>query len=686
MSVRLKRLHLAIDSALVTRKGVNFRLPSWPPPKDFPVLVDANGHVVSRYGDTSWNLTLWSKRSCKLNFGDGPQRKGSRSISPENSNLLRQISAWWLWGPKAVQNPRTLERRFALLRPIFILCSEEGILASDLTRYPAVAEKLAGVLAPSGADYVVFLLRQIFDERGALGFTLLDTRGLRHLGATLPDHVRRQRPYIPPRIWKYQLDRLRAFLDDFLLHQEKIEACYLFCFEAYSRNYGSAAAACHGNRNLSRRPFGRAVRAWNGAKTGGEHIGPFSATAERFGIDGVLRRWCLPSRADLDQGGRGVSTLATYFCMAERVGIAYLLSLSMMRIEEAWSLRANCIEVEHDNRIGDIYMLRGVTTKTVEDDDARWVTPPSVKIAVNVMSCVSKLRMIAAKANPDSPITFDFLHNPYLALRSYEPWSRSERSKYPLHVRPIYPSYRDVIRDHPNLFDLDELRITNEDLHVARLITPSLDDQKFAVGNVWPLTWHQLRRTGAVNMQASGLVSDSTLQYQLKHTSRVMSLYYGQGYSKVRINDSLRNEYISTVFEVLGKEIAGLFSERYVSPHGEERKARMLSMIVDSSDSETLSELARKGRVAWRETLLGGCTRRGPCTYGGIDNVVRCAGGDSHAACVDALFDREKIPAIRQLSRVIAARLIESPVDSPYRASLEAQQRAVENALDALAT
>ncbi|MEX3937270.1 hypothetical protein AB4Y32_37005 [Paraburkholderia phymatum] len=76
------------------------------------------------------------------------------------------------------------------------------------------------------------------------------------------------------------------------------------------------------------------------------------------------------------------------------------------------------------------------------------------------------------------------------------------------------------------------LRITQQDRDLARLVTPTLDSGRFAVGKVWPLAWHQLRRTGTVNMQASGLVSDASLQFQLKHVSRAMSLYYGRGYAR----------------------------------------------------------------------------------------------------------------------------------------------------------
>ena len=106
--------------------------------------------------------------------------------------------------------------------------------------------------------------------------------------------------------------------------------------------------------------------------------------------------------------------------------------------------------------------------------------------------------------------------------------------------------------------------------------------------------------------------------------------------------------------------------------------------IASSKDAMKLAESAKAGKVSWRETLLGGCTKQGPCAYGGVDNLARCGGGDGKAPCADILLDREKAPTIRRLERIIANRLVEAPIGSPLQESLVAQQRAVENALNVL--
>ena len=60
-----------LDSNLVTPASLNYRLPSWPPPRDWPVVIDKDGKVVSRWGDPIWRLWPWHGRPLQLNFGDG---------------------------------------------------------------------------------------------------------------------------------------------------------------------------------------------------------------------------------------------------------------------------------------------------------------------------------------------------------------------------------------------------------------------------------------------------------------------------------------------------------------------------------------------------------------------------------------------------------------------------------------
>ena len=679
MSVDPLRLGLTIDSPLVTPIAANYRPPAWPPAQDWPVIVDAAGDVVSRWGDPVWRLDPWAGKAKTLNFGDGRAARCAPIDSP-NADLLRRIVGWWIWGPNGVRSANTLRSRFDQIRPLFVLCSSEGILASELARFPRVADRIPELISPSQAHDILRLLHTIHEQRDDIGFKLLDREGLVRLEAAVPAHQSRQTSYIPPRIWRYQIARLRVCLDDFLAHRERIEDCFRFCVEAYTRNYGSLTAAFTEPGSSATNPF-QFPSGVTGARSGKRYYGPFALTAEKFGIDELLARWMGPRGRQYGKASIGVDSFSGYLTLVSRAGLAYLLNFSLMRIQEGWSLRTDCLRIEDDPRFGPIHTLRGVTTKTMRDDEAIWVTSPSAKIAVDAMTSIARLRIACAAANPAVPATSKDLCNPYLQTFMYEPWNVGRTPNY--HVRRDHPPYQAVLASYPRLFDMDELHITKQDLDFARLVTPTLDEKKFAVGKVWPLAWHQLRRTGAVNMQASGLVSDASLQYQLKHVSHAMSLYYGRGYARVRLEEEAHTLYVRTLYETLGRELVRMTTDRFVSPHGDKRKVEIVRLI-DPADMKKLTRLAKEGLVTCREILLGACTNREPCPYGGIDSVAHCGGGDVAGdvkPCPEVLYDRDKVRQVKALDRHLDERLDDVPLDSPLRASLEAQKRSVRNYL-----
>lgn len=681
MNANLADLMLAINSPLATPDALNYRPPRWPPTPDWPVIIDDKGEVVSRWGDSVWRLDPWAGKALSINFGDGRVIHADL-IDAENANLLRIIAGWWIWGVGGVRGVRCLIFRFACLRPIFALCSREGILASDLIRFPRVAEQLPEVLGPSFAAESAKLLHALYERRDTLGFTLLDRRALAKFEAALPKHEAKQTPYIPPRIWLYQVHRLGECIDDFLAHRDQVEACFRFCLDAYSKNFGSLAAVYTTEVALREKyaPF-CALSFAVGSDSGRQYHGPFDITAAKFGIAELLIRWVGEFENQSKKVSLDLRSISGYLTLVSRAGLAYVLNHSMMRIDEAWNLRSECLRVERDPQFGNIYTLRGETKKTLNDNDALWVTSPSVASAIEAMTAVASLRMICAKANPMVPDITENIRAPYLQTYIYEPWVPRRQVNY--RVRPNYVSYHRFIETYPKLFNQDELRITQQDLDLARLVTPSLDTETFAVGEIWRFAWHQLRRTGAVNMQASGLVSDASMQFQLKHVTRAMSLYYGRGYSRARLNAAAESYYISTLYDVLGKAMTRLADERYVSPHGVKRKMEIVRLI----NPRDAKKLIKAGSVACREILLGYCTNREPCPYGGLDSAAHCGGGDAIGdvkPCPDVLYDREKILQVKTLDRYLDERLAEASSGSPLQASLMAQKRSVRNFLDVI--
>ncbi|MBJ9716366.1 hypothetical protein [Burkholderia gladioli] len=562
----------------------------------------------------------------------------------------------------------TLKSEFTRMRAVIALCSKNGIRADRLMRFPRIVEQIPNVTTPGMSGHLLAEFHRFYDAREQIGFVILDTEWMKRLAAARIGHIAVQTPYIPPRIWVYQLNRLRACLDDFLNHREQLEACYRFCLNAYAENYGSLHAALDPNRDRRKAPF----RTSQNTRT--SH-GSFAGTADRFGIASLLQRW-LEVRSDRLL----VTTLSAYLTLVSVAGLAYIANFTLQRREEAASLRVSCLVWEDDEKLGRVPLICGETTKTQPDSDARWVASPSVSIAIEAMTIIARLRMLCDMANPSRATTDADERDPFLFSTSSEPWVASNRKTYD--IRAETSSLRQYLDIYPKLMDSDQLRVTREDLRIARRLTPNLPEDEFDVGKVWPLAWHQYRRTGAVNMFASGLISDTSMQQHMKHASRLMPLYYGRGYTRLRLNEHVETAVITAMYESMAAQLKSTMSERFVSPHSHERKEALLINLLSGKDTKTLVAWARSGKVTFREHRLGGCMKAGACEYGGVESIARCAGGDNGRPCTDVLFDRAKEKRIRQdlaNARVEMSRL---PLDSPRHNALLSECRAMENYLD----
>lgn len=668
---------LQIDWPMAVPSAPNFRPPSWPPPDDFPVCVDAFGSVKARYGDATWDLSPWAGAPCAVTIGG--TRKNAKPLSPENAALLRQIAAWWLWGPAGVRRASTLMARVHTIKPLFVVCTEAGIAADTLSRFPAVIAEVARRLHPSAPETCLALLHRLWVARDQIGFELLNEHGLTTLAQHLPNRqAPEQTAYIPPRIWTYQVLRLRACLDDYMIHRDRIEACYRFCIGEYAHNAGGALALAFSKKGAHWRPFAydsQKSGGPTGRRTGRRFHGAFRDTAKRFGIDSLLDRWI--------NGRNLVQDLSLYLSMISLTGVAYCLNFSLMRRDEAAQLRSDCMRVERDELGVDIHLLGGVTTKTIEDDAAWWIVSPSTTVAIEAMRHVARLRLEAARHDPGRKLTSTQLDNPLLLSAAAEPWCGVTGGDPRIGLR----TYLRFIDQYPKLLDVEHLRITQEDLAIANQMTFGLNTEEFSVGKTWPLAWHQLRRTGAVNMLASGLVSESSLQYQLKHLSRGMTRYYGQNWFKLkaRLNNEAAGVFLEEKFRTLAQEFASLSrNSDLISPHGEKRRDQLLRPISEK-DSIALEKAAKAGKISFRRTIFGGCVRPTPCPYGGIGHFSSCAGSGRDKPCEDALFD--KSPARRQevikLRRDIKIRLLDADAGSALADSLEASLEATQRYLDA---
>lgn len=667
--MQLETLGLQIDSPLAHIGAINFRPPNWPPPPDWPPIVNAHGIPQCIYSDSSWPLDVWSKKPLKINFGDG--RTMGRRIDTANANLLRQCATWFIWGPRGARSASSFCSKFSVIKPIFATCADEGIVATDLMRFPAVLEKVSASLSPSNFSYAISILHDLLDAKEDLGFCLLDIDGLAKLAMLAPRHDAQQTPYIPPRIWSYQLSRLRECLEDYTKYRTQIEACYKFCLDAYICNYGSLQQAFSSTKTGYKGPF---INSRPGSSF--THHGSFKFTADRFGLTDLLERWVEPFTGE--KGENQIAIFSRYLDLASKVGLGYLLNFSLMRVEEGWDLRSDCLLVEKDERFGDIHMLRGETTKTDPDADARWPTSKSTSLAIDVMSHIAAMRLQCAKERSGIDMRPEEEINPYLISYNYEPWSQSKTKIKSYRIRPTSLTYMQILEKFPKLLDSSQITINEEDLRIARLMTPSLDPELYKIGVPWRFGWHQLRRTGAVNMLSSEMVDESSLQVLLKHQARVMTLYYGRNHSRLNLSEDTRKMFLKTMYEEIGRDLRSLPTAQFVSPLGTDRKEKIVTFIREN-DAVSLNKAAMQGKIRARRIRAGFCVNHTPCPYGGVEAIAHCLGGDSNKGCPDLLVDIKKEDGIKLYEKIVDDQLKSVHPESPRHRSLQAEKRAIRN-------
>lgn len=671
MTINLSHLGLGIQVPNVGPQSRSFRPPSWPPPRDWVCIEDKDGNPVSRYGDHVWDFTPWARKTQTFAFGDGPKtRPNSLAIDPANADILRQLVTWRGWGPRSGQAAHSLIMTAIELRKVIAICSANNILASDLSRYPAVIEKVAQAVAPSRYRRLIAELERLRDARDFLGFELLDQSGIQRLKALQPEvSDPEQTEYIPPRIWTYFVTRVAECRNDYLAHQGKIEECFAFCVNAYEKN--GVNELRRKSRQSYRIPF-QTPRSNTGKRSGITYYGPFAETAERFGIKDVIERWS----GEITRK-RGITGITTYLNLVQYASLIDITAFTLMRKEEAGSIRYNCLHWEDDPVYGSIPMIEAETTKTDPDDSALWITSPSVEPSIRALQSIAKMRLVSAGRWSEGG-------NPNLITPPLEPWASDHST---IGVKVDTSGLYQLINRYPLLFDLRQLTSTEDDLKIARAVCPTLNSERFQVGKPWIPAWHQFRRTGAVNMFASGEISDSSMQLQMKHLTRLMPLYYGRGNAALHLNEETRVLLINAHYETMGRELAAMHTDRFISPHGDEHKARLLAPanngdpvnLISVGDANHYAKIYRLHQIGGRLTALGACMKNGPCDGDCVTSVGDCAGGDGKEPCANVLFDVKRAPANLKRLEGVNQQLSLTPPDTPRYRHLEQERRGLEN-------
>ncbi|EKF7416837.1 TPA: integrase [Pseudomonas aeruginosa] len=190
---------------------------------------------------------------------------------------------------------------------------------------------------------------------------------------------------------------------------------------------------------------------------------------------------------------------------------------------------------------------------------------------------------------------------------------------------------------HPD--DLRELSISDFGRDFYR-------EKKFSLGQPWPLSSHQFRRSLAFYASSSGFVSLPSLKSQYKHMTLQMTRYYANGFENLKTifgyYNSDKNEFVlpashialefqmgmpMSVATQLLADVVGKAEPLFggTGSYMEKQKARVEKgeVCVEEVRAETLIRV-KSGELSYRPTLLGGCTKVGRCDSFLLGDFTEC--------------------------------------------------------------
>lgn len=617
---------------------------TWAPDPEFVLCRDLDGKPTAVYGEDVWDFNAYrlsGRRIRKLSFSTvavGSQNR--EALVNEIKHILFLIIYTVESGRLGKLSATSLLHYFDELRAMADFCVRQGAkpLVGELKIKQLLTNEayLSGLILERGSSAqfkakLPALLRYLANagpER--LGYKVIQRRTLADPNARYEQHL-----VIPTRLYIEIINSLGDRLD---LIRDKADAIgeFISCF----------TDPFYGRANLKQKQMGVGGKKY--------HRPVFRAAVELYGLEHVLvGDFYCSSRKNLPVAIASVQLVLK--------NIIHLYT--GMRDQEVARLMYDCIIEERTEAVVNedgveidperiIQIISSTTKYEGYRREESWLATKEVLDAVSVARSIC--RGIAKHHNVRPENCPLFLSPSIFTSASAE-----------LGVRDYY--------SHINTSWRDSLVITSLDLSELSATDPTRDfnsDSKFAIGEKWPLKSHQFRRSLAFYASNSGFVSLPTLRVQFKHLTIQMTRYYANHYDRLKTifgyydpgakSFSMPPSHVSLEFQmgipisVSNQLIDDLLSgvEPVYGGTGsyiEKQKARIASgeIAIGEVRHETIERL-RRGELAYRQTLLGGCSKVGRCDFFLLGDFTACL------SCEAAVLKFDKIEAaIEMTSREI---------------------------------
>lgn len=569
-------------------KGLNLEMPAvaasssspapagetFPPyfPVDTVVSRDARGAAVSRYGEPSWDFRSSStdgESAMTMHFH--PVAGASDAALAARIREQHKALSWISTDTGEARAPGTNQRANYALSAWCRKAAQRGVdLFTILTNPEWVAEDAAS-LNTTYVELTSGLVKALWRHRDTLGVEAdIQLQSIKQAvsNETAGRPETRQTPLIPSRLYCAILAGLIERMD--IIERDLDQLLY-----AYGRSFAvsrdaPASASLHQRRVLRAKQLGDVVAAMKNSGYEPSSMVP---------LDHFI--------ADRLNGHQLTLMLTVVAFSGMRRGEVSILPLD------------GCLrEFEHLGALH--YELHGFTHKLNGGRRAptSWITSHQGARAVRLAKRIARAILEESDKTPaagQQALLFPSTESPY--RRKHSRVFNAGLARVGALICPL--------TEQQDIAELDRLELARD---------WQRDD--IQVGAAWPLAFHQLRRSLAVYAHRSGMVTLPALKSQLQHITQEMTSYYADGFSRatnlVFDEDHFSHEWNAAKAEssYFGYTLGLLFSnEDFIGGVTEQR----MSGIVESRSRQDTLRLFEENKLAYRETVLGGCASTEDC-------------------------------------------------------------------------
>lgn len=325
----------------------------------------------------------------------------------------------------------------------------------------------------------------------------------------------------------------------------------------------------------------------------------------------------------------------------------------------------------------EVYTVRAYTTKLVgmKRVSALWVTSKNLESANKVAQSICRIGLrlrkhcsINSLVESQVPLFYSFYHKDTLTSNLFP--------DYGLTQIIFCSNFKKLITN---------CVVTQDDFNEVVKVQPTMffTWDEVVVGEIWPFTHHQFRRSLAVYCARSGLVSLPTLKNQLKHIEVDMTAYYADG--AMFANDLTEQDFITEFQDELIEAECDQYLEdtrNQVTPlfggHGtwlEVNKMNVGAVDFLEDRKKTLKSM-KDNRIAYKQTPLGGCSMNGSCDKLSLAHISACV------TCPKAIFNDRSVKALSTLKASLSKIILKFDEDSPYHQQTDLEIRVINKLLE----